>query len=188
LTAEAVLAAIERGRPRNITGLAHGLGYSGSVGSSLTKKLRSLVPGIDSLFLKQGDASRASGGDPEADVTPVAKKPTAKAAKPKGGKWPRHAGNPFRVGSYATCFDILAAHPGGLTRERLVELLAAATGKDIQHAAFDAQVVLSARGAECPNLNPFEGPRNRSARFGYWVRRVNSHVELVLPAAPKEAP
>jgi hypothetical protein len=127
LTAEAVLAAIERGRPRNMTGLAHGLGYAGSVGSSLTKKLRSLVPGIDSLFLKQGVAGKAAGGEPEADGKAVAKKavkPPTKAtvANPIGKAVPpHHPANPYRAGLYATLFDCMAtptALRDGISRER----------------------------------------------------------------------
>jgi hypothetical protein len=88
------------------------------------------------------------------------------------------------------CFDILAAHKDGLPRQKLVELLAKATGKDLTKAAFDVQVICSARGEAGEGLNPFEGPRNRSAHFGYWVKRDNSHVQLMLPAADaaKETP
>ena len=128
-----------------------------------------------------------------AAVHKVGKTTQAKAAKPRSSTKiagtpklrPRHPQNPFRQGSaYGVCFDLLAqANPDGLQREKLVELLAAATGKSAKRAAFDAQVCLSARGAAGPDLNPFEGPRNRSCRFGFWVKRENSHVKLVLPAA-----
>ena len=43
LTAEAVRKAIEEKKPTSMTGLAHGLGYKGSVGGSLTKKFRALT-------------------------------------------------------------------------------------------------------------------------------------------------
>jgi len=117
-------------------------------------------------------------------------KPSAKTVrKPTGGKWPRHPANRFREGSsYGTCFDVLAAHPDGLPRKRLVELLAKATGKPPKLAAFDVQVVCSARKND-QGLNPFEGPRNRSCKHGFYVERVNGHVKLVLPATTaKETP
>jgi len=165
-----------------MTQLAHQLGYKGSVSSSLTRKFRQLVPDIDSLLATN---KPAMGG--EADATGKAK--AAKPVKRTGGKWPRHQQNPFRVGSYGTAFDILAAHPTGLPREKLISLLAKSTGKDLTKAGFDAQVVLSARCND-PGLNPFQGPRNRSCRFGFWVERVNGHVKLVLPpaATAKETP
>ena len=184
ITAETVRNAISSGKPASMTQLAHQLGYHGSVSSSLTGRFRQLVPDVDNLLAscKSTGASPNDAKPPKA--TPVHARPASRG-KGKGGKWPRHPQNPFREGSYGTCFDILAApaHEGGLPRERLIELLAKGTGKDMKRAAFDAQVVLSARGADGPNLNPFEGPRNRSARFGYWVKRENSHVQLVLPAA-----
>jgi hypothetical protein len=190
ITAEAVRAAIGRDKPRSLTGLAHSLGYKGSVGSDLTRKFRALFPDIDVLLKRTAESAR---GDAPASGKPPKAKPE-KVAKPvaKAGKWTRHAQNPFRAGSaYGTCFDILAAHPDGMTREMLIERLAAATKSDLTHSSYNAQVVLSARGSAGPNLNPFEGPRNRSARFGYWVKRENSHVQLVLPpasAAAKERP
>lgn len=182
ITAESVRKAISDGKPASMTQLAHQLGYSGSVSSSVTRKFRQLVPDIDSLLASN---KLAMGGEAKADATGKAAKPTAKA-KGKGGKWTRHQQNPFRVGSYGTAFDILAAHPAGLPREKLVELLAKATGKDIQHAAFDTQVVCSARQND-KGLNPFEGPRNRACRHGFYVSRVNGHVKLVLPHATNAA-
>jgi hypothetical protein len=175
LTAEVVRKAIEDGRPTSMTKLAHLLGRKGSVSGSLTKRLRALVPEIDKLL--KGDARTVvSEADNPASVGKAKKQP-----KPAAENWPRHPRNPFREGSYGTCFDILAAHPGGLRRDLLVELLAQATGKDYRHAGYDAQVVCSASGAAGEDLNPFEGPRNRSCRFGFWVKRENSHLQLVLP-------
>ncbi len=183
ITAESVRQAIQDGKPASMTQLSHQLGYSGSVSSSVTRKVRQLVPDVDSLLASN---KLAGGKTDKADAS------TGKAAKPvkrTGGKWPRHPQNPFRVGSYGTAFDILASHPAGLPREKLVELLGKATGKDLTKAGFDAQVVLSARKND-DGLSPFEGPRNRSCRFGFWVERVNGHVKLVLPpaATAKETP
>ena len=189
ITAETVRKAVEDGKFSSLTGLAHSLGYKGSVSSSLTRKLRSLLPDIDALLAaakpaSDGHADATAGKATQAKVAKPPATPVASVAKPKGGKWPRHAQNPFREGSYGTCFDILSAHPDGLPRERLIELLAKATGKDEKHAAFDAQVVCSARKND-DGLNAYEGPRNRSCKLGFYVERVNGHVKMVLPAAAK---
>lgn len=193
ITAESVRQAIEVAKFDSFTELAHALGYKGSISSSVTKKLRALLPDIDGMLAanKPAKDGEAAAGKPPAKAATKNAKPkssTKPAGKPSGGKWPRHAANPFREGSaYGTCFDVLAAHPEGLPREKLVELLAKATGKDTQHAAFDAQVVCSARKND-EGLNHFEGPRNRSCKMGFYVERQNSHVKLVLPASanPKE--
>ncbi len=184
ITAESVRQAISDGLPASMTQLAHQLGYSGSVSSSVTRKFRQLVPDIDGLLA----ANKLAGGKTDKTEASTGKsaKPTAKA-KGKGSKWPRHPQNFFREGSYGTAFDILASHPAGLPREKLVELHGKATGKDIQHAAFDCQVVCSARKND-DGLNVFEGPRNRACRNGFYIERQNSHVRLVLPAAAKETP
>ena len=100
----------------------------------------------------------------------------AKAA----GKWPHDERSKFRPGSsYDTCFSILAAHKDGLPRSRLVELLAEATGKTAKLAGYDAQVVLSAWGNE-EGLSRNDGPRHRSCRPGFWVKRANGHVTLMV--------
>ncbi|MEI7989327.1 MAG: hypothetical protein WCI88_09810 [Chloroflexota bacterium] len=185
ITAEIVSKAIEDGKLTSMTQLAHEFGYKGSVSSSLTKKFRQLAPDVDALLA----ANKLTGGN-TGKVSPTRKPPkpksSSKSAKAKA-KFPHCPSNPFkRSGSaYGLCFDILAAHKDGLPRQKLVELLAKATGKDLIKAAFDVQVICSARGEAGANLNPFEGPRNRSAHFGYWVKRDNSHVQLMLPADAK---
>ena len=201
ITAAIVRKAIEDEKLASLTQLAHELGYKGSVSSSLTKKFRQLVPDVETLLA----ANKLAGGNTgkvskvskpkssKAPAKPPVKpaKPPVKSAKAKSDKWPHCSSNPFkRVGSaYGVCFDILAAHQDGLPRQKLIEMLARATKSDLQHAAYNAQVVLSARGEAGDGLNPFEGPRNRSARFGYWVKRANSHVQLMLPpAGAKETP
>ena len=96
------------------------------------------------------------------------------------GKWPHDARNPFRQDTaYAACFDILASFPKGLRKDELVRLLSGATGKDLQRAAYDAQILLSAQGNE-PGLSRNDGPRHRSCRPGFWVKRINSHVTLMV--------
>jgi hypothetical protein len=73
----------------------------------------------------------------------------------------------------------LAFHKAGLPKEKMVELLAEATGKDIKHAGYDAQVLLSAH----PNDNGLsnnDSPRHRSCRPGFWIQRTNGHVKLMV--------
>ena len=195
LTAEAVKTVIDRDKPKSMTGLAHGLGYQGSVSGSLTKKFRQLFPDIDVLLKRTAepakDAKDGTGdGDGKAKVAEqkAIKAPKSKVANGKGkdkpvvkaeGKWLRDPRNPFREGAYGKCFDILAAHKGGLPREKLVELLAEATAKDVKHAKYDAQVLLSA-GPNESGLSNNDGPRHRSCRPGFWVKRINGHVQLTI--------
>ena len=195
ITVESLMAVIEDKKPASLSQLAHLLGYQGSVSSTLTKKFRLLIPNIAELLAKDDhQVTSPKAPKTEKPVKTVKAKvanPSTKTAvtkpeaKPVGAKAGKHAHNeksPFRSGSsYDKCFSILAAHPDGLPKEKLVQLLASETGKDAKHASYDAQVVLSAHGAAGENLNPFEGPRNRSARFGYWVDRKGDHVRLVLP-------
>ena len=109
------------------------------------------------------------------------KKVTRKASKDKvvKGKWSRDPRNPFREGAYGKCYDILAAHKDGLSREKLVELLAKATAKDLVHAGYDAQVVLSAHANE-DGLSNNDSPRHRSCKAGFWIKRTNGHVQLMV--------
>ena len=195
LTADTIRKAIEDGKAASMTQLAHQLGYQGSVSSSLTRKFRQLVQDIDGLL-----AANKPAGGPAAVAKPKADKLAAPAGsarksakgKPakqpvksakKGKAWPHDQRNPFvRAGSaYAVCFDILAApvHKDGLTRERLIELLAKATGKDEKHAGYDAQVLLSARGND-EGLSRNDGPRHKSCKPGFWVQRTNGHVKLMI--------
>ena len=187
LTAEAVQAVIGRDKPTSMTQLAHGLGYKGSVGGSLARKFRALFPDID-VLLKRTAESAKGGDDGKAGTTkpkaakakPAGKQAKAKPAAKAGGKWPRDPRNVFRPSSsYASCYDILAAHKDGLPREKLVALLAEATGKDAKHAGYDAQVLLSA-GPNEGGLSNNDGPRHRSCRPGFWIKRTNGHVQLMV--------
>jgi hypothetical protein len=185
LTAEAVKAVIEGKKPTSMTKLAHGLGYKGSVSGSLTKKFRQLFPDIDVLLKRTAESAKGGAGDGDGKAK-VAEQKASKAPKGKDkpvvkarGKWPRDPRNPFREGSYGKCYDILASHPAGLPREKLVDLLAKATGKDAKHAGYDCQVLLSA-GPNEDGLSNNDGPRHRSCRPGFWVRRTSGHVQLVV--------
>lgn len=187
LTAEAVRKAIHEGKPSSMTKLAHMLGHKGSVSGTLTKKLRALVPGIDELLTANPPANggkTTSKAKAAKVATKTAKAPAqqnrAKSCGAKGGKYVRDPRNPFREGSsYGTVFDILASYPNGIEKEMLVRLVAAETGKTLVRAGYDCQVVLSARPND-DGLNNNDSPRNRSCRPGYWVKRENGHVQLMV--------
>ena len=103
------------------------------------------------------------------------KKPSTNTSPSKAkplSKVPRATNNPFRVDSaYAIGFDILHAHPEGLPRKRLVELMAKATRKTEEKAGYDAAVVVSAKTSPT-------GPRHSSCRQGYWIERAGDLLKL----------
>ena len=197
LSIESLKAVIGEKKPTSMTKLAHLLGYKGSVSSSLTRKFRALIPEIDALLkgaegsdggtkgLGKTEAAKGKPAKVKKVVPAMAAKSPAKQhkAKPvgaKGGKYHRAPRNPFREGSsYGTVFDVLASHPDGMEREMLVRLVAAETGKDLKRAGFDVQVVCSARPND-DGLNNNDSPRNRSCRPGFWVKRTNGHVQLMV--------
>jgi len=181
LTTEALKAVIDEKHPSSLTRLSHEFGYKGSVSGSLAKKFRALLPGIDSMLQGTGTSSGKPEGNGKSKVTKnVTKDKTAKGANLAGakGKYLRDSRNPYRPGSYATCYDILAHHQDGLAREKLIELLSRETGKDLKRASFDAQVVLSAHPND-DGLSNNDSPRHRSCRPGFWIKRTNNHVQLM---------
>lgn len=190
LTAAAVLDAV-KGGAKSLTGISKALGLGkGSVSGSTAKAIRALVPDVEARMAAD-KASKGGAGKGDAKDKPAkakaesSKSPKVKSAKPakvpiKDSKWPHDKRNPFRQGgAYATCFNILASHKAGLAKEKLVELLAEATGKDVKHAAYDAQVLLSAKPNE-DGLSNDDSPRHRSCRPGFWVQRTNGHVKLMV--------
>lgn len=194
LTASVIGKAIEDGRFASMTQLAHSLGYKGSVSSSLTKKLRTLIPNIEARLAANKPAKDAgktaakpsaqttnpSASKGKADKTVKADMAVSKPAKVRGGRYPHDSRNVFRPGSnYALVFNVLAAHPNGIEKAKLVELVSAASGKDIVHAGYDCQVLLSAKGNES-GLSRNDGPRHRSCRPGFWVSRDNANVKLMV--------
>lgn len=192
ISVESVMKIIEAKQPSSLSQLAHYLGYKGSISSSVTKKLRGLIPDIDALI--KGTAKPK--GKPEAlavkwkakvpgKVVMTTKGATlghVKAAGAKAGKYAHDPRNPFKRqgSSYSVCFDILASSPAGLNKEKLIRLLAVETKKDLKRAGYDAQVLLSAH----PNDNGLsnnDSPRHRSCRPGFWIKRENGgHVQLMV--------
>jgi hypothetical protein len=116
-----------------------------------------------------------------AKISPAKKTTSKKATRPstKSSRLatkgvPRNVQNPFRESSaYATCYLILSKHPKGLHRSKLLEMMSKQTGKDEKHARYDMTVVLSAKDSNT-------GPRHRSCRDGYWIKKEGDHVQLML--------
>lgn len=102
--------------------------------------------------------------------------PQAKA-KPQQKVTKHVEGNPYRDGSfYATCFDCLAkmGSKKPVSRQKLLEAYAKASGKDVKLAKYDLAVVLS------PSR---EGTGHRSSRkHAYYVERLNGLVRLHMAA------
>lgn len=169
LSAEAVIAIIEEQRPATVTALARALGYSGSVSSWLKGKLTELVPDLAERIRANG------GGEAKPEAPKAAKpKPSRKPAPPT--KYPRAEHNPFREGSaYAAAYDVLAAHPDGVERSKLVSEVARVAGKDGKRAYYDVTVVASSRK---------DGRSHKcvqKAADGYFVERTNGGwLKLVL--------
>lgn len=166
LSKEAVLDALKSSNATSLTALHKAMGGKGSVPGSTAKRVRELVPDIEAKL-----AANKVG-------KPKAAKPATGKPKPlaRTTPYPRHSANPYREGSgYGLCFDILAAHPNGMSRQSLIDSYAKASGKDpLKGVRFDIAVVTSAKESAT-------GPRHRSCREGYHVAVVNDHVRLVLP-------
>ena len=97
-----------------------------------------------------------------------------KAEKTNGKIYPRHQNNPFRLNSsYGKVFDAFASFKNGVRRDELLTKVAEAVGKDLKHAAYDLAVILSAKDSNT-------GSRHRSCREGYWCRRENDHLTLMI--------
>jgi len=191
ITKKAVQVILKRQHPKSMTAISKALGRKGSISGSLSKRIKAWFPNIDEILKKNqaineisevsesneiNDASEINeiSESNETSETKSVEKPAKKAVAKTSSKYPRHPKNPFRVGSsYATAFDILASFKDGLHRKKLVELHAKATGKSEKKAGYDCAVLLSAKESNA-------GPRHRSCRDGYWVRRENSHVLMVI--------
>lgn len=85
LTAEAILNIIADTKPKSLTGIAHAMGYKGTISGSVAARIRELVPNVTDLLTAKG----TKGGD-ASGVKPVAKE----AAKPAAGKKPASVAYP----------------------------------------------------------------------------------------------
>jgi hypothetical protein len=108
-----------------------------------------------------------------AKTVKTATKPT-KAGKSNGKVYPRHGKNPFRVNSsYGKVFDVFASFKNGVRRDELLTKVAEAVGKDLKRSGYDLAVILSAHDSNT-------GSRHRSCAEGFWVKRENSNVTLMI--------
>ena len=162
LTKEAVLKALEASKATSVSALYRAMGGGNTIPGSTAKRIRELVPDIERKL-------KANKGGDAGTTKPASGKPKSVA---RSAPYPRHPSNPYRPGSYSLAFDILAAHPDGLSRQRLIELYSKASGKDPRTGArYDLAVVLSPKESAT-------GPRHRSAREGYWIEMQNDFVRL----------
>ena len=200
IMASSIVAAVKHHKVCNMTQLAVSMGLlkkGQSVSGSFGKKVKSLVPDIADLFKANGESGET--GKSKETATPVkpvklvkpvkepkepkvAKEPKAtktpkapKTSKPTTpGIYPRHEKNPFRLNSsYGKVFDCFASFKNGVRRDELLTKVAEAVGKDLKHAAYDLAVILSAKESNT-------GPRHRSCAEGFWVRRENDNLCLVI--------
>jgi len=198
-TDEEVKAQIEQiireKHPKSISELGRLMGY-GKISGSLSKRIRTLIPGIDKLFkmggaiqeIEAGEAKVKKAGGKKAITKAITKgtaggtkgtkKATADKAKPnspQSKKFPRVEGNPYREGSaYALCFDVFAnlSKDKPAPRKAILEAYVKESGKDTKHAGYDLSVVLS------PTK---EGTGHRSSKkFAYYVARVGDGLKLVM--------
>ena len=143
-----------------------------------TAKITTIVKAIQIKKPAKKAATVKGKGKKAVKQSTKAAKKTAKKAKTvktikatKRGKYPRHAKNPFRDGSaYATAFDIMAAYPKGLPKEKLIELFCRETHKDKQHGQYDCAVLCSAKN----------NSRHQSCADGFTVERQNDFVQLII--------
>jgi len=182
LTVDSVMKVIVAKQPSSLSQLAHFLGYKGSVSSTVTRKLRGLIPDIEALI-----KGTANSNGKVAKVSKVIVKPakgatsgTVKAVGAKAGKYAHDPKNPFKRqgSSYSVCYDIMSSFPNGLNKDELIRLLAAETKKDLKLAGYDAAVLLSAHPND-DGLSNNDSPRHRSCRPGFWIKRTNNYVQLM---------
>ena len=158
ITAESIAKVLEEQKPQSISQVYRLLGHAGSIPGSTAKRIRELVPDIDEK-LKDNKGSRLAA--------------SGKSGKKSATKrYPRSPTNPFRDGSgYGLVFDILAAHRDGIAKEKLIEVYAKASRKNLKRAGYDVAVLLSAKNSKA-------GERHRSCADGFWVERENSFLRL----------
>jgi len=196
-----IVAAVKNHKICNMTQLAVSMGLlkkGQSVSGSFGKKVKSLVPEIADLFKANGtngEMDKGKGKETTTPVKPIKEPKVAKESKepksipqktqksPKNlksakttspGLYPRHEKNPFRLNSsYGKVFDCFASFKNGVRRDELLTKVAEAVGKDLKHSKYDLAVILSAKESNV-------GPRHRSCPEGFWVRRENDNLLLVI--------
>ena len=133
--------------------------------------------------IKTPQKPRKPSKQPKAVTKPVksAKPVPAKKLAPKfNSPYPRASANPFRDGSsYGVVFDVLHAHPDGISRGQLIGEVAKICKLDERHSTYNCSVLLSAKQ---------DGSRHQSCRGGFYVEKTNSHLILHVTAVPAPKP
>ena len=179
ISKESIVAIISKGQVKSLTGISKELGFKGSVSGAMSKRIKENCPEVlkllkaNMVIAELGNDSKKPEKSKNAIERPVkvaAKKPTHTPARDS-----QHASNPFRAGSssYGKCWEILFAHKNGIHKAELVKLLAKETGKDLKRAYYDTQVLMSAKISNT-------GPRHRSCKEGFWIKKENAHVTLMI--------
>jgi len=115
--------------------------------------------------------TRARGTGAERPVA-LAKKVTAKVVKTPA--YGRHPSNPFRpLSSYSKVYDVFSSYKQGVNRQDLLKAVSRFIGKHEKHSSYDLAVILSAKESN-------NGPRHKSCRPGYWVKKENSNVCMMI--------
>jgi len=178
---EKVRLVLEKKYPASLNELGRLIGYK-KISGSTVKRIKTLLPGIEKL-LKGNRTIQDLESPAKKSTTPtnIVKKPAVKSTKSpikkavKKSNYPQNPKNPFRLGSsYGKCWQLLYKHiNGGIHKSKLIKALAEATGKSEERAYYDAMVLLSARDSN-------SGKRHRSCKEGFWVKKENDHVVLMI--------
>jgi len=175
VTAEAIKQQVESDPTIiSMTDLAIKLGIL-KMGQSLSgrqsKQIRESFPEIDTILKERKVHTSKPENEPITDKPNNDKLKTVKKKSVQPRKYPRHPKNPFRLGSsYGIAVDILASHPGGMSKDKLAEIYGKMTGKDAQHARYDLAVIYSAK----------PDSRHKSCKSGFNIVRENDHVKIVF--------
>jgi hypothetical protein len=135
---------------------------------SAGKSMKGTTKTVKALSSKDAPARGTGAKRP---VSP-AKGVPAKAVKTPA--YERHPSNPFRPqSSYSKVFDVFSSFKQGVNRQDLLKAVSRFIGKDEMHSAYDLAVILSAKESN-------NGSRHKSCRPGYWCKKENSNVCLMI--------
>jgi len=83
--------------------------------------------------------------------------------------------NPFRTGtSYYHIYNVLSAHPQGVSREMLIDKVCKLTKKTTRHIGWDVSIVCSA------DQDGSAHPSVKSKSDIYYVQKLNNYYRLIL--------
>lgn len=177
LSKESLILVLEVHTPKSLTEAYRLLNGEGKLSGSTAKKMRELVPDIDSWVARNKANAEKAEGEPKAEKPTLptsgkSKKATKKVAKASAkSKVPRHSKNPFRPGGYATMLDLVAnSGSKGIGREDLLNAYRKVTGKDLTHAKYDLAVINSAREDS--------EKRHRSCADGFTILKEGDNFRI----------